>query len=987
MLYPQLTIEQLERRTLLASIAWDGGGDGTSWSDKLNWSGDVVPTQNDDVTISVASANPTIRVSTQASVRTLATSENILLADTLEVFGSVTLQNATVTAGDATNKTSGVLLFTGSLTPSLGGTGEVDLVTNSSAVMVDNWQSTPTLTIESGINIQATAVGTTLVRPVFLGTGAVVNHGSIEASGSGAFLNVGGTANSSGDKVTFTNDGTLTSTSGATLEVAGTWSSTTSLLVDDANLWLQGTYSPAIVSSIVRTGTTGTTRLDGTLDLSTASITLSATTGSVILNSNGYLFGPGSVTTTDGTKLICDGGTIKDATINGDIVLEQSKTTVRGGFVLNGTMTGTGGALIPESGWTCIVTARDGSRLSNVKITGTLLVPDDGATVTLDTLFFGTLELKGRGAKAIALGSQIWTSGSGLLFDSPTTSSLLLKSTDENTPATLSFYGTVSGGGGEIIDDPQTPATTTFDNHGTVSASISGGEVRLAPDTLSNNGTMLATSGGTLKLDTVPTNYSSQDGTLTGGTWKADAASTLVLPASVSILTNAATLGLSGVGSSIPAITSMTLNAGTLTLAAGAVLSLQGDFAQSSTGTLVIPISGTTTNDFGRILAAGNVTLDGTVVPQPVLIYDPPSTAKFDIVTGSSLSGQFSSVTQPGSPQRRYFVTYSTTTATLGVSAQTPSVSLLKADDTGTSSSDGITNKSQPTFAGNGKDATTVKVFIDGALAGSASVTNGSYSFKPATPLSEGQHVITATGVDSDGDEGFSSAALTVTIDTTAPSSSSVIFDPNSTSPVHALKFKFSENVIGTFTTSDISLTNTTTGTSVPTSSMQFVTWLTDKVTGVFRFPGYTGGVLPDGWYEGTVAAGKYSDLAGNASTADINFSFFVLGGDADRNQKVDILDFNILAANFGKSGMTFSQGDFDYSGNVTITDFNILAANFGKHVDPPMNQTQANRRTLSLASTPITAATSSPPTNTLLQDADLAHKVPSHRRTLVDVL
>lgn len=986
-MYPQLTIEQLERRTLLASISWDGGGDGTSWSDKLNWSGDVVPTQNDDVTISVANSNPTIRVSTYSPVRTLTTSENILAADFLDVWDSATLQNATITLGDTTTKARGTLRFTGSLTPSLSGTGEVDLVTDTSGMFCDNFQAARTLTIGTGIDIKATAVGTTSVRTGDLLPGEVINHGDIEASGSGVILNVGGTANSSSVAPVFANDGTLKSTNGATLEVAGTWSSSTSLLADNANLWLQGSYSPAMVSSIVRTGTTGTTRLDGTLDLSTASITLSATTGSVILNSNGYLFGPGSVTTTDGTKLICDGGTIKDATINGDMVLEQSKTTVRGGFVLNGTMTGTGGALIAESGWTCIVTARDGSSLSNVKITGTVLVPDDGATVTLDTLFFGTLELKGRGAKAVALGSQIWTSGSGLLFDSPTTSSLLLKSTDENTPATLSFYGTVSGGGGEIIDDPQTLAATAFDNHGTVSASVSGAQVRLAPDTLSNNGTMLATSGATLKLDTVPTNYSSQNGTLTGGTWKADAASTLVLPASVNVLTNAATLGLSGIGSSIPALTSMTLNTGTLTLAAGAVLSLQGDFSQSSTGTLVVPISGTTTNDFGRILAAGAVALDGTVVPQPVLTYDPPATAKLDIVSGNSLSGQFSSVTQPGSPQRRYFVTYSATTATLGVSAQTPSVSLLKADDTGTSSSDGITNKSQPTFSGNGKDATTVKVFIDGALAGTASVTSGSYSFKPAAPLSEGQHVVTASGVDSDGDEGLSSAALTLTIDTTAPSSSSVVFDPNSTSPVHALKFKFSENVIGTFTTSDISLTNTTTGTSVPTSSMQFVTWLTDKVTGVFRFPGYTGGVLPDGWYEGTVGAGKYSDLAGNASTADINFSFFVLGGDADRNQKVDILDFNILAANFGKNGMTFSQGDFDYSGNVTITDFNILAANFGKHVDPPMNQTHANRTTLSSAPTPITAATSSLPTDTLLQDVDLAQKVPSHRRTLADVL
>ena len=36
-------VESLENRTLLAAITWDGGGDGTHWSDRLNWSTDVLP--------------------------------------------------------------------------------------------------------------------------------------------------------------------------------------------------------------------------------------------------------------------------------------------------------------------------------------------------------------------------------------------------------------------------------------------------------------------------------------------------------------------------------------------------------------------------------------------------------------------------------------------------------------------------------------------------------------------------------------------------------------------------------------------------------------------------------------------------------------------------------------------------------------------------------------------------------------------------------
>jgi autotransporter-associated beta strand protein len=57
----------------------------------------------------------------------------------------------------------------------------------------------------------------------------------------------------------------------------------------------------------------------------------------------------------------------------------------------------------------------------------------------------------------------------------------------------------------------------------------------------------------------------------------------------------------------------------------------------------------------------------------------------------------------------------------------------------------------------------------------------------------------------------------------------------------------------------------------------------------------------------------------------------YTVMGDADFSGKTDLLDFNLLAANFGKSNMTWRQGDFDYSGTVDILDFNLLAASFGR--------------------------------------------------------
>ncbi len=61
------------------------------------------------------------------------------------------------------------------------------------------------------------------------------------------------------------------------------------------------------------------------------------------------------------------------------------------------------------------------------------------------------------------------------------------------------------------------------------------------------------------------------------------------------------------------------------------------------------------------------------------------------------------------------------------------------------------------------------------------------------------------------------------------------------------------------------------------------------------------------------------------------NYERLSIDGDADLSGTVNILDFNTLAANFGKTNRTWQQGDFDGSGTVDILDFNKLAASFGK--------------------------------------------------------
>jgi hypothetical protein len=100
-----------------------------------------------------------------------------------------------------------------------------------------------------------------------------------------------------------------------------------------------------------------------------------------------------------------------------------------------------------------------------------------------------------------------------------------------------------------------------------------------------------------------------------------------------------------------------------------------------------------------------------------------------------------------------------------------------------------------------------------------------------------------------------------------------------------------------------------------------------------FTFPGFKSGLLPDGKYRATLRASGIKSAAGAAMAGDHGFEFFVLTGDANRDGVVGRADFDILRANFRKTGRDFSQGDFNYDGKVAEPDFALLARNFGYSV------------------------------------------------------
>jgi hypothetical protein len=99
-----------------------------------------------------------------------------------------------------------------------------------------------------------------------------------------------------------------------------------------------------------------------------------------------------------------------------------------------------------------------------------------------------------------------------------------------------------------------------------------------------------------------------------------------------------------------------------------------------------------------------------------------------------------------------------------------PAPALLAGSDSGLKG-DNITNSTTPTFTGAGAEAgSTVTLFNGTANIGTAVVAaDGSWAIASKTALANGAHSITITDTDLAGNVSVASAALALTIDTTAP--------------------------------------------------------------------------------------------------------------------------------------------------------------------------------------------------------------------------
>ncbi len=205
----------------------------------------------------------------------------------------------------------------------------------------------------------------------------------------------------------------------------------------------------------------------------------------------------------------------------------------------------------------------------------------------------------------------------------------------------------------------------------------------------------------------------------------------------------------------------------------------------------------------------------------------------------------------------------------------------------------------------------TLQSFTSGAT--TASLT--------ASSVVAGTYTIVVYDVTSDETGSYSIGLNTAAgTDAVPPTISEAAYRYDDVSPSVALYA--TEDIATTFAATDLELTNLTTATVVPVTSL--IVSYDPSINKITVSPaGLPGGVLSDGNYRLRIAGGSIGDGSGNNQLSNFDFNFHVLQGDLDRDKDVDFTDLLTLVQNYDKIGRPFSRGNLDYDtgGSVNFTD------------------------------------------------------------------
>jgi hypothetical protein len=319
-----------------------------------------------------------------------------------------------------------------------------------------------------------------------------------------------------------------------------------------------------------------------------------------------------------------------------------------------------------------------------------------------------------------------------------------------------------------------------------------------------------------------------------------------------------------------------------------------------------------------------NVTLDNT----PTLNGTAENGSKVDIYDGATLLGTVTAGVGgwtyiPGAlTQGSHTITAVSTDTAGNVSAAssgltitvdtnapaTPGTPVLAtASDTGSSNSDGVTADAAPTLSGTAENGSTVDIYDGATLLDTVIAGVGGWTYT-TNALSEGSHTITVVSTDLAGNVSAASALLTFTVDTIAPTVTSVATPANGT--------YYSGGTLDFTVNFDEAVTvDSTGGTPRIAITVGATTRYADYVSGsgtsalVFRYIVPNGDIDANGIMVGALSpnGGTLRDGAGNAAETTLNS----VGSTAA---------VNVDGTNPSVTGVSASTADGAYGSGQTIT-------------------------------------------------------------------
>ncbi|MCR9129904.1 MAG: Ig-like domain-containing protein [Alphaproteobacteria bacterium] len=334
------------------------------------------------------------------------------------------------------------------------------------------------------------------------------------------------------------------------------------------------------------------------------------------------------------------------------------------------------------------------------------------------------------------------------------------------------------------------------------------------------------------------------------------------------------------------------------------------DFSLTATGTAAGTISAVTGSGASYTVTVSSISGDGTL--------------RLDLDAGTDIADGVGN-TPPAAFTSGQVHTVDT------VPPAVPTVDLAAAFDTGISNSDDITNNASPFLTGVTDPNAFVSVTssIDGNLGVATASASGVWALVPSSPLTDGVHAMTAFASDGVGNNSATSSALSVTIDTAAPSTSfASVPTGTQTGAFTGMSVDFSETVFGfalnaVTTSPNVTLSNLVAAATNDSFSFDVAPTAAGSFTASFD-----------------VAAGVVTDAAGNANTAAAQESvaFNVAAPDTTPPAVANVTVLGAPAPNAASVDfqMTFNEPVF----NVTADDFVVFSTNNSYVAGAPLTVT-----------------------------------------------